>query len=328
MKVLILKPRLDLPFKKLGLGVTNTNLPDIRKPWEEFVNNLKRHHVQNGDKVIVVEAPRWQFNKSLIEAYNPDRAYVPHVEEHNFEGGPKCFYYMQTVIPWLFTVDGQGWAGGGSYLKNANYDDIEYDDGKTFDFYQNRAKSGDSKFDQPKNTSFDLDEPFVFCPLQLPHDETIKWHSPVSVEHFVDRMCEWSYRSGIKVVFKGHPINKASMEPIKRIIKHRAIYVEDVSIHEIMPKASAVYVINSGTGMEAMLHEVPVVRFGYADYNNAVVRGHLDNMEFMDKAYKEATTQDREDMIYTYKKFYNWFVNKICVTAHDIATYKKVDRLS
>jgi|SRR5210317_71509 len=323
MKVLILKPRLDLPFKKFGLEKSNKTLPEIREPWAKFVDTLKRYHEMKLDKVVVVEAPRWQHHKSLVEEYAPDRAYIPHVEKHNFEGGPECMYYMQTVFPRLFTIDPLGWAGGAQYVKGS-YDDIPYDDGATFQFYKERALRGESKFPQPKNSKFELDEPFVFCPLQLPHDETIKWHSPISVEHLVDRLCEWSRISGIKVVFKGHPINQASMEPLRKIIGHRAMYVTDVSIHEIIPKAKAVCIVNSGTGIESMLHEVPIIRFGYADYNNAVIRGHLDSMDFLNKAFNEAFNQDHDEMVLTYKKFYNWFVNGICFDSGKMGTFNKL----
>lgn len=333
MKVLILKPRLDLPFKKFGLEKSNKTLPAIRKPWSNFVDSLEKYHTANGDKVIVVEAPRWQFNKSLVEEYDPRIAYIPHVEKHNFQGGSQCMYYMQTVFPWLFTIDPLGWAGGASHanpewkLCNSTlmYDnDIDYDDGKTFEYLKERALSGGSKFDQPKNSKFDLDEPFIFCPLQIPHDETIKWHSDVSMEHLVDRLCEWSSISGIKVVFKGHPVNPGSMEGIKSIIRHRAIYLTDVSIHEIIPKAQAVCIINSGTGIESMLHEVPIIKFGKADYNGAVVEGSLDNMEVLDKIINQAINQNHEEMVLVYKKFMNWFVNYICYDSRDSKNFDKL----
>ena len=327
MKVLILKPRLDLPFKKFGLEKSNKTLPYIREPWVTFVEKLKRYHENKNDNVVVVEAPRWQHHNSLVEEYAPDRAYIPHVEKHNFEGGPECMYYMQTVFPDLFTIDPLGWSGGAQYV-NGSYDDIAYDDGATFQLYKERALRGESKFHQPKNSKFEIDEPFVFCPLQIPHDETIKWHSDVSMEHLADRLCEWSYRSGIKVVFKGHPVNAASMESIKSIIKHRAIYITDISIHEIIPKAQAVCIINSGTGIESMLHEVPIIRFGEADYNNAVIKGSLDNMEILDETINEAINQNYDQMTLKYKKFMNWFVNHVCYNTREIETFDKLKERS
>ena len=105
-----------MPFKKFGLEISNPNLPPIRVWWSKFVDTLKVHHERMGDKVVLIEAQRWMFDVSLVDRYSPDVAYIPHVEKHNFEGGDNCMYYMQTVVPWMFTIDPQGWAGGGSFV--------------------------------------------------------------------------------------------------------------------------------------------------------------------------------------------------------------------
>ena len=322
MKVLILKPRLDLPFKKFGLEIANKNLPDIRTHWGKFVDTLYAHHKQKGDDVVLVEAQRFQFHKSLVEAYKPDIAYIPHVEKHNFDGGDECRYYMQTVVPWLFTIDKQGWAGGGSFV-GEDYNTVADDNGATFAKFQERMKRGESKYEQPNNDSFFCGEEFIFCPLQIPHDETIKWHSVVKMDELVEKLCHWSTTNNHAVVFKSHPMNPKSMEPLKAITKdHRKVmWIDHANIHNVIPKAKAVYVINSGTGMESMCHEVPVVRFGDAEYNDAVIKGNINDLN---ETYKKVCHIDADKMVDKYKKFYNWFVNKICYDANKIETFMKL----
>ena len=323
-RILILKPRLDMPFKKFGLEISNPNLPPIRVWWSKFVDTLKAHHERMGDKVVLIEAQRWMFDVSLVDRYSPDVAYIPHVEKHNFEGGDNCMYYMQTVVPWMFTIDHQGWAGGGSFV-GEDFDTDQYADRDIFNQFKERMKRGESKFEQPNDNTFNCAEPFIFCPLQIPHDETIKWHSRVKCDELVESLCAWSDKYDKAVVFKGHPVNPGSMEPLKKIASGRkkVIWVDNANIHHIMSQENleAVYVINSGTGIEAMTHEVPVVRFGNAEYNDAVIRGRVTDLH---ETYNKIQKIDKKIMVDLYAKFYSWYFGKICYNASDIGTFMKL----
>lgn len=321
-KVLILKPRLDLPFKRFGLEIGGRPLVPIRQYWENFVNTLEQHHKRKGDKVVVVSAPRWQFHHSLVEEYKPDVAYIPHVEKHNFEGGDNCLYYMQTVFPWLFTIDHQGWGGGASFVGGPF--DAPDDNGETFEWFRKRMERGESKFEQPEkshNTFSMGQEQYILCPIQIPHDETLKWHSKVQMAELVEKLCHWSQTSGIPVVFKEHPINPESMKSLKVLANDRCVWLDNTNLHALMEDAKAVYVINSGTGMEAMTHGKPVVRFGDAEYNDAVIKGNINDL---DETYRLVTEINQEEMLNTYRKFFNWFVNKVCYNCDDITTFFKL----
>ena len=76
-----------------------------------------------------------------------------------------------------------------------------------------------------------------------------------------------------------------------------------------MNRAKACYVINSGTGLEAMLHEIPVVRFGDAEYNSAVIQGDINDLT---KTWEHVNMVHKPGMILKYAKFYSNFVNNIC----------------
>jgi len=328
MKVLILKPRLDLPFKKFAAALSDTNLPEIRTYWEKFVDTLAQSHRNKNDDVVVVEAPRWQFTNDVVKQYNADRVYVPHTEEDRFKGGETCMYYMQSVFPELFTIDSQGWGGG------ATFADIEHDTGLNgkdtqpnliddtiYDEYKKRIENNKSKFAQPDNgKDFVLDEEFIFVPLQLPHDETIKYHSDVDVPNLVASLCHWSSVSKVPVIFKGHPINRESMEPLKEIIKQYSIdspigYVDDIAIHKMLDASTAVYVINSGVGMEAMLHNKPIVSFGRSEYQKFVIPGDICDL---DSAWNEAQQSLSYIREYDYKMFFDWYVNKIAYNCNKL----------
>lgn len=335
MKVLILKPRLDLPFKKFSAAMSDPNLPEIRTYWDKFCTSLKVAHEKKHDAVFVVEAPRWQFANDIVNEYNADVTYVPHTEKERFHGQHLmkpatiyhgCMYYMQTVFPELFTIDPVGWGGGASFAKTVP-EYVSRKDDDIFKQYQERIKNNESKFDQPKTNIRKIEyhhDDFIFVPLQLPHDETIKYHSKLGVCEFVRSLCEWSLESDVPIVFKGHPVNLPSMEPLKEIIEAssaRVSYVDDVSIHAVIPKCTAVYLINSGVGMEAMLHEKPVVSFGKSEYQHFVIKGDIKDLSATwADALHESTNKDA--LLENYKKFFNWYVGTICYNCNDINYFR------
>jgi len=299
----LLKPRLDIPFKKFGLEKRNdAPLPEIRRHWENFANNV--------DADLTIEMPRWTFN-SCVEDYFPDgtKFLVPHVEKHNWGGGENTKFYMQTVFPWLFTIDHQGWGGGAAFV-----DTFDFPANYTADAFDHMRKitNGKSKFPQPENTAFELTGDFIFIPLQLPHDETIMYHSDISVAEFVEAVCKWADASpdAPTAVFKGHPVNLAAMLPLKEIIsKYTNVkYITDYSIHDLIPKAKATYLINSGVGQEAMLHDAIVVGFGRSEYEGAIINGGIDDL---DDAWNMVKRINKDHMKNIYRAWYAWYLNDI-----------------
>ena len=302
-ETVILKPRLDIPFKKFGLEVANEGqLPEIRTHW----NNVVTEFIDG--ETLIIEMPRWMFNNTIQNYFNNEcKMYVPHVEKHNFKGNDNTLYYMQTIFPWLFTVDPKGWAGGAEYVET--FDPTVESCGTAFNALSEYIKSGKSKFAQP-TSNLDMPKPFIFVPLQLPHDETIKWHSDVTVPEFVEKLCKWADEGEDKpmILFKGHPVNLGAMQPLFEIIKQykNVAYATDISIHDAIPKAEATYVINSGTGQEAMLHDASVVAFGRCDYQGAVIQGKINSLDLTYDAVKHDDKEKRKEL---YRKWYKWYIN-------------------
>ncbi len=310
-ETVVLKPRMDLPFKKFGLEIASDHIPDIRKHWVNVVDKF----VQGVS--LVIEMPRWMFNNTIQKYFDGDcTMYVPHMEKHNFKGNDLTQYYMQTVFPWLFTVDPLGWAGGAEYVETFKPDEIETC-GTSFNKLAEYVKAGNSKFQQPPKSNLDMPKPFIFVPLQLPHDETIQWHSDVTVPEFVEKLCEWadSSEDNPLVLFKGHPVNLGAMEPLFEIVKQykNVAWVNELSIHDAIPKAEATYVINSGTGQEAMLHDASVVAFGRCDYQGAVIQGKINDLDFTYDAVKHDDKEKRKEL---YRKWYKWYL-ELTVDSND-----------
>jgi hypothetical protein len=307
-EVVILTPRLDLMFKRNGLDVAKKDIDPIRKHWKNFVFKLS----EEVSETLIITAPRWFFNKTIADEYFPKATvYVPHVEKSYWGGGDNCKYYMQTVFPWLFTIDEQGWAGGSKYKES--FKNYIGDDDTAFNELQQYIKEGGTKFKHlqgNRDISSLVDNGFVLVPLQLPHDETIKYHSDVTVPELVEAMCKWADESGVPVVFKGHPVNLGAMAALMEIIqKYKNVaYVTDYNINDLIHAACATYVVNSGTGQEAMLHDRPVVVFGRCDYEGAVIRGDLNDLA---GTWERVKTDDFEARKATYRRWFDWFVESV-----------------
>lgn len=306
---IILKPRLDVPFKqsswvKPTFDMFDVDLPEIRTHWKNFVD-IKQKELN----ALVLHAPKYWFDPSYTEVKEDATYYVPHMERAWWGGGDNCKYYMQTVFPWLFTIDDQGWAGGSAYKETFDVN-AEYDT-KLFDSLKKYIKQGKTKFEDIQGESnWEFDDRYILVPLQIPHDETLKYHSDVSMKEMVTAMCEWADSDAntdkVTVVFKGHPINYASMYRLEEVIEQydNVIYTTQSHIKPMMENAEAVFVVNSGTGQEAMLHEKPVVTFGRCDYKEATIHGDVTDIS---GTWEKVNSDDHEKRVALYKKWFGWF---------------------
>lgn len=310
----ILAPRLDCSFKNTGVFVKQDSYPEIREHWKNFIVWIAQEVRALNKNVLIVQSPNWMFNNTIQNYFHKHaQFYVPHTDRERFKGNGLTKYYMQTVFPHLFTVDPKGWSGGAQFVETFDRE-AEYSPEAFNEMEEWAVINENSKFAQPqkKCAYFDID---IFVPLQLPHDLTIKYHSDISVEEFVTKLCEWSKETNKTIMFKGHPVNIESMKPLKEIIHKyspNARYVEDIHIHDLIKSAKATYVINSGVGQEAMLFQKPVVCFGRCEYEAAVIKGDINNLSATWKSLndEEINFIPRVQM---YMRWYDWYINRITI---------------
>ena len=316
----VLEPRLDIMMKR-GLEKARGHMsdPQIRKYWKKYSEKLQKDDTNN----LVITSPRWMFKSEILQWFGGDaKVYVPHVEKSTWGGDDRCSFYMQTVFPWLFTQDPEGWAGGAKYIESFD-PSAEYTD-EVFNEFSEYSKSGGSKYDQPKNDApmvrgKTAGVPFIFVPMQIPNDMTLKYHSDVGVWDMVNKLADWAENTpeAPHVVFKFHPgMGSSDAEATKfmtKIDNYEKVGLrtgQEISIHKLFAECDAVYVNNSGTGQEAMLWDLPVVTFGRADYNPAVIGGKINDLDF---TWQSVQVDDHDKRKETYRKWYDWYVNDVCV---------------
>src|SRR5262249_24376490 len=122
-------------------------------------------------------------------------------------------FYKEMHMQGLFTIDRHGWGADHSGLQSAP-DLSAVDTGQARAFCETMRweflHSGQSKHRQPSMRAIDQAvKPYYLAPLQLPTDDVIMHHSPVTVEQFVHLLADWAAAARTNVVFKLHPGSEA-----------------------------------------------------------------------------------------------------------------------
>ena len=321
MKVAIFKPRLDCMFKKGPVPEVKGPTPPHRKPFEHIVNQILEEYTFRGDEVRVIEKPLWQMSPQDVFDIDADITFIPHKEHHNFPcGDKKVLYYMQMVIPEYFSINKKGWLAGATYApldpKDGNADDM------TFDILSERSKNNVSKFNQPKRLYDKFPHrDYILFPCQIPHDETIKYHSKISVEQALNCVITYCEETNTKLIVKGHPVNPGSMEPLKLLTVSSNVteYITEGSIFDFIEYAKVVCVVNSGTGFESILMKKPVVMFGNAEYDKVVNKANLNNYK---EVIKKATFDETN-----YRKFVSRWTN-VMYNTYDSTSFRKLPSIN
>lgn len=269
-RALIARPRLDCSFKKGAVPATEgPPLNNVLALFGTFLDNLETHFQSQGWEVVNDKRPLWQFELDEIQrsARTFDLVLFPHKLAKQFPIGPNALYYKTTPIPEFLTVDHQGWGASLSFLPAKPEASPQAE--AFYDELQQRVTTNQSVFAQPAQAALP-DSDYLLFVCQVPHDETIIFHSDVKVEEALAAVIAYANAKGEKLIVKGHPANRKAMAQFKAMTEESktGIWVDDVSIHSCLAGARRVFMVNSGVGIEAMLHGKTVTHFGRAEYSN------------------------------------------------------------
>ncbi|MCZ6839717.1 MAG: hypothetical protein O7G13_10620 [Alphaproteobacteria bacterium] len=115
-------------------------------------------------------------------------------------------------------------------------------------------------------------------------------------------------------MFKAHPTNAASARPLQEATRGHDVYWSTASVHDLIAHSDAVYVINSGVGLEAILHNKPVVTFGQVEYDAVSIHGDLIAL---DRVWKDVQASDPDQRLASYRRFVDWYCRLYCVDLSD-----------
>ncbi|MBW9064491.1 hypothetical protein JNB71_14275 [Rhizobium herbae] len=304
-RVLVARPRLDCSFKR-GTVPAEEGAPlnNVLSLFGTFIDNLENHFKACGWEVSSDKRPLWQFELEQLQkaAKSFDLVFFPHKLASQFPIGPNTLYYKTTPIPEFLTVDHSGWGASLSFLP------VEPEfTRETLSFYrelQKRIDANQSVFSQPPSSQHLSAADYLLFVCQVPHDETIQYHSKVTVEEALAAVIAYAERRGRKLLVKGHPANRKAMALFKAMTEDSkaATWVDDTSIHTCLAGAERVFMVNSGVGFEAMLHGKTVVHFGNAEYSNVHLRSAPDADAIQALENERVSTETMAAFLHTFFK--------------------------
>ena len=273
--------------------------------WHEFEDVLFK----------ALEESDWEVVKQLenpkIPDIDGDFDRYGYVHKTNRDHPKGSLFWMQMHMRDLFTVDRTGWGVDHSdndpgMFYELGDDEVEWVANLSDELW----KENRSKIDQPKEVQCDLDVPFILVPLQVPRDYTILWHSPITVKYFVDSIQAWAHASKTHVAFKLHPCNRCDADLINAVEEaenvSRFCHKVEGSIHEIIKRSAGLFVINSGTGFESLVHGKPVATFGACDYARVTYNADIRRLDEA-RRFIFDFTEEKEKIA---RKFAYWYIHE------------------
>jgi hypothetical protein len=315
LRLIVFQPKLSVPFQRIRLAGSQVfqihqDIGYLRDNWRVFAKGVADALRRCGHHVVHVELPNWEITPQFAKLCGADGLVVPHRQHFQFQTDIPVLYYMQVFFPWMFTADRRGWGAGSSGYPFDSYTGGEAHSPVYRHYVHGILETNVSKFAQPERIGREQLEAdgvipaqdFIFFACQIPHDETIRFFSDVSLEQVVTALANWANERRIHVVFKKHPLDREKNGGLSKKIGGPYVRWAEASVHDLIANAIAVYTINSGVGVEAILHGKPVVVFGRSEYDRVAIRAEIDRL---DDAW-QAVQGENTEMLPDYNRFIDW----------------------
>ncbi len=336
----IILPRLDLPWKLVDPTTPVPRVKDdvvaLRLYWKQFAVLLANALEKMDVRVQVHEFPASRITPEHIDSLGHRLVFVPHRCALDFGvTRTSVLFFMQEYFRWVFVVDVMGWSASSSaYPFDIN--SMKPKRSGVFQEYRRRLAAGEltSKFNQQSRRSRwslirSRDIPFgryVFFPLQIPTDQSIRYFSDYSEEEVVTAVIHWSKQSGVPVVFKPHPVSQKAMAGFEQQVRAAGCFWSTAHVHDLVTHSIAVFTVNSGVGFEALFHVKPVVTFGRAEYDCVTEKS---TPQSINKAWNACLQLQRVDLEKKYARFVDGFLTSYAVDLSSTASsYKLLDEIA
>ena len=242
------------------------------KTVRDFYNTVIESMLELKDIIII---PRNQWNWRYCDPMYQN-SYVLSYHTLNSLTQPGWACIQESTIADKCSIDTNGFAGYSSINSIASecfHQDLSNERiNKNNSFIKEYIAKNNSKYFQ--STSLiqnNLHTPYVFLALQVTTDivASLAYIDGLSL---LSELAEYYKDKVEKVVVKRHPYCKSlSIENrLNELVSKNLIIISDDSIHKLIDGASIVYTVNSGVGLEAIMHNKNVITTGESDYSNCV----------------------------------------------------------
>lgn len=332
-RVAVFLPRLDLPWKRPPANKQQAPVGDqtteLRLWWRRFAMALMETLIRNGEEPYLVEIPAWEITPERVDSEGCRFAFIPHRCRLDFQGAStRHWFYMQEYFRSVFVLDPKGWSASSSVYP-VQPDALPPAVLGMWDTYRDDFNAGTlgSKFGQPDPRSRQdlVDDgklpagPFMFFPLQIPHDNSLNYFSSIDEMEALELTLELARAEGIDLVLKGHPANPASMKPFQERFVGEGVMWSNAGVHDLLRYCDGVVTLNSGVGFEALLAAKPLVTLARAEYDCV---SHAATPATLSSAWRSALSEDAAERERRYARFVDWFLGRHAV---DLSRDRRAD---
>ncbi|KQR75652.1 glycosyltransferase family 29 protein [Rhizobium sp. Leaf341] len=295
--------------------------------WRFMARFLAERAWSNGRNARIVALPQWEITPEELQKLGRDvsHIYLPHMIREQLRH-PKARYYMQELLPDLFTVDENGW-GAASKAFNCS-DFLRHDPDPRLDAFLAKIRTSRiTKAPQAKSQQGELPTFAILVPLQVPGDDALIHHANIDLEGFVETLAGFANRARVTVLFRKHPYDETTFydRMKERFASEHVVFDSRGHIHDALEQAKAVAVINSGVGFEAMIYNKPLLSFGRAVYDEAVGRVTNDNI---DDVYAQIISENEQTRTERYRRFISWYVFAVGIKINEQILNLAEDRIA
>jgi len=172
----------------------------------------------------------------------------------------------------------------------------------------------ESKFIQPALGGSPPAAGYVLLPLQVPGDTVLRLARGEPLD-FYRRVVTETGRLGRRCVVKRHPkcTTPAVTEFLAAAAARPHVEIREDSVNQLLPGAERVVVVNSGVGMEALIHGRPTLTFGDCEY--APFTRRIRDLDDVPAALAAPPVFDETAVA----RFLNLFFEQACVRCDDSA---------
>ena len=235
------------------------------------------------ENIIVVPRNQWNWRKCDPIINN---AYVISYHTRSMDmDNKKHLHIQESTLAERCSMDYMGYAGYSSLADDFTYKIIDNYSKHINNIEQQISfyiKNNISKYKQ-SDEEFHLESDYVFIPMQVTTDAVASL-SYIDGIKLLKLVSEYFFNTSTKVVVKRHPYcNSIEVEKlINELEKERKIIVSDSSVHHLIKTSKAVITVNSGVGLETVIHNKPVIITGKSDYYYAATAIAKNGQELRD----------------------------------------------
>ena len=266
------------------------------------------------------------YNHTYIESIQCSRNFLPKNVLFVKPTGPE---------PECYSIDPLGFSSSSAITYNEpsflNINYAEFFDNKATEIIEKKTHKWSNRTDLilDQKLTENLPKDFTLVVGQVPDDSTIT--DMTLGEHWKKQkniVLDLLNKSKFPVVLKLHPslkeeASKEDWEYIykKDIIEFRkkgaTVLEEKINIHDILPQARVVVLDNSTAGLESLLHQKPIISYGYPEYH--WVTKDLRALHLLNNFVEDLSWHQKEKA----NKWIAWYYNNyLCRTENE--TYLKL----